>query len=350
VTLDTFVLREATLMEANAFWESREPTGITRLPHDTLTHGLVNLALSDYSSDITIGGKAANFAELMRVTVPGHGSLPLPEGAFAIPFYYYWQHMRTHSLHILVKRMLEEPRFHTDFLYRKAQLENLQDSIKSHPLDPALLTLINARINSGGYTQIRFRSSTNSEDIQGFNGAGLYDSFTGIPGDPDKSIEKAIKKVWASLWNLAAYEERSYFKIDPYSVAMAVLVHRSFPGEAANGVVITRNLYNPLNPGFTINAQYGEISITNPEGGFIPDQILRYTFGDITEYICHSNVPGMQGTVLSAEEIAELSDYCSAIQNHYCSIYSGCPPMDIEFKVDYVNASRKVYIKQARLY
>jgi hypothetical protein len=352
VTLDTFILREATLDEATQFWNSKEPSKITKLPLDTLTQALINLENSGIQSVRTIGGKAANFAELMNVSVTSYGSLPLPEGAFAIPFYYYWQHMHTHSLDKLMREILSESRFRTDFQYRRSQLIRLQDSIKSCPIDLELLAMVTARINqTGGFTNIRFRSSTNSEDLKGFNGAGLYDSYTGIPGDPEKTIEKAIKKVWASLWNLQAFEEREYFKIDHQTVAMAVLVHRSFPDEAANGVVITTNLYNIYNPGFTINAQVGEISITNPEGGFVPDQIIRYTFEDVIEYINHSNAPGMEGkTVLSNNEIEQLTAYCQAINDHYCRLYSECLPLDIEFKVDHVNGRRKIYIKQARIY
>jgi phosphoenolpyruvate synthase/pyruvate phosphate dikinase len=231
-------------------------------------------------------------------------------------------------------------------------LQNFQDSIRAQPVNPELLALVNQRISeNGGYAKIRFRSSTNSEDIRGFNGAGLYDSYTGIPGDPDKSIEDAIRNVWASLWNISAYEEREYFKIDQRSVAMAVLVHRSFPDELANGVVITENLYNEYNPGFTINVQVGEISITNPEGGYTADQIIKYTWNDIIEYINHSNVPGMAGkTVLSNDEILLLCAYCQAIHNHYCILNDECLPMDIEFKLELVDGKRTLYIKQARLY
>jgi hypothetical protein len=132
---------------------------------------------------------------------------------------------------------------------------------------------------------------------------------------------------------------------------MAVLVHRSFPGEAANGVVITKNLYNIYNPAYTINAQDGELSITNPEGGYTSDQIILYTFDDIIEYINHSTAPGMDNrTVLTETEIFQLGAYCTAIQNHYCNLYHECLPLDIEFKVDWVNGVRKLYIKQARLY
>ena len=352
VNLDTFELREASLAEAQAFWSIKDPVEEISMHCDTITTGIFNLAEANIGSSTVIGGKAANFAELMKVYVTGYGSLPLPENAFAIPFYYYWQHMHIHKLDVLVRKMLKEPLFHSDFQYRKLQLVRLQDSIRKYPVDPGLLALVNAKINeTGGFSNIRFRSSTNSEDIKGFNGAGLYDSFTGIPGDPQKTVENAIRKVWASLWNLSAFEEREYFKINHLSVSMAILVHRSFPEEAANGVAITKNLYNIYNSGFTINAQDGELSITNPEGGYIPDQIILYTFDNIIEYINHSTAPGMEErTVLSDAEIFELGAYCNAIQNHYCNLYNECLPLDIEFKVDWENGIRKLYIKQARLY
>jgi phosphoenolpyruvate synthase/pyruvate phosphate dikinase len=322
------------------------------LRRDSTTAGLINLSQSGITSLPVIGGKAANFAELMKVRVNGTVPLPLPEGAFAIPFFYYLQHLKIHGLDVFIRQMLADSRFRSDFLYRKQQLERLQDSIINSSVSSSLLSLVYPKLaESPSLTQWRFRSSTNSEDIKGFNGAGLYDSFTGIPGDPQKTVERAIKRVWASLWNIGAFEEREYFRIDQNSVAMAVLVHRSFPAEEANGVVITKNLYNELNPGFTINAQQGEFSITNPEGGFLPDEMIWYSYGNVIEYISHSNLPGMEGkTVLSDAEIQQLALYCSAIQSHFCNVYAGCFPVDIEFKIQITDGVRKVYIKQARLY
>jgi pyruvate,water dikinase len=352
VTLDTFIIREATLSEAQNFWELKEPSVITRLKHDTITQGLINLESATIESDTLIGGKASNFSELLKIEVSGDQPLPLPEGAFAIPFYYYWQHMHQNLLDVYVKQMLSNPEFKTNYEFRKSKLTELQNAIVSCPISPALLTLVEDKINSSGnFSNYRFRSSTNSEDIKGFNGAGLYDSYTGIPGDTDKTIEKAIKKVWASLWNIGAFEERDYFKIDQQSVAMAVLVHRSFPDVAANGVVITENFYNEFNPGFVINVQQGDLSITNPVGGYVPDQIIWYQYESTIEYINHSTAPGMEGkTVLSDQEIQLLAKYCMAIHNHYCMLNSECLPVDIEFKVDWVERLRKIYIKQARLY
>lgn len=354
VGLDSFIVREATVDEAQHFWSQKEPQTVHKLELDTLTTGLIDLDTANVKMVSTIGGKAANFAELTKVTVSGKEGLPLPENYFAIPFYYYWQHMKQNGLDDFVKNMLNDQQFHSDINYRKQKLDDLRSAIKKAPLDPAILEMVRARLaNPDGFVSFRFRSSTNAEDVEGFNGAGLYESFTGSLTDPEKPIDKAIKKVWASLWDFGAFEERDYFKIDHNTIAMGVLVHRSYPAEAANGVAITENIYNSFMPAVTINVQIGEISVVNPDDNYLPDQILYYTKSnsDLFEYINHSNVPGMEGkTVMTDAELKELKTYCMAIHNHYCALNLECNPMDIEFKVDVVNGQRKVYIKQARLY
>ena len=355
VTLDSFYIREASIAEAEIFWALKEPTKIQKLKIDTLTTGLVNLRTADHRWVSTIGGKAANFAELMKITFANQ-PLPLPEGAFAIPISYYWNHLKSNKIDTYLKEMLANPEFKASNATRILMLANLQNLIKDSPLDTNLVKLINDKIETiNGFTNIRFRSSTNAEDIEGFNGAGLYNSYTAIKGDNKKTIEKAIRKVWASLWNLKAFEEREYFKIDQQNVGMAVLVQRSFPAEEANGVVITENLYNIYNPGITINVQLGEMSIVIPENNYLPDQIIYYTYDDqfpnSYNYIGHTTVPGMEGkTVLTPQELKTLNNYCRAIHNHYCQLNSECKTLDIEFKVDLVNGIRKIYIKQARLY
>ena len=355
VTLDSFYIRAATITEAESFWAQKEPNHIQELKIDTVTSGLVNLSSFSISTVSTIGGKAANFAELMAVTYALQ-PIPLPEGAFAIPISYYWNHLKNNKIDLYLKEMLANPEFKTNITTRTLMLINLQNLIKDSPIDTNLVKLISDKINAiNEFTNFRFRSSTNAEDIEGFNGAGLYNSYTAIKGDDKKTIEKAVRKVWASLWNLKAFEEREYFKIDQLNVGMAVLVHRSFPAEEANGVVITENLFNAYNPGITINVQFGEMSIVIPQNNYLPDQIIYYSYEDqfpnSYNYIAHSTVPDMEGkTVLTPQELKTLNNYCTAIHNHYCQLNNACKTLDIEFKVDRINGERKIYIKQARLY
>ena len=76
-----------------------------------------------------------------------------------------------------------------------------------------------------------------NEDLPGFSGAGLYDSYTHHPDEGH--IAKSIKQVYASTWTFRAFDERQYYRVDHFQTAMGVLVHANYEGEAANGVGVT---------------------------------------------------------------------------------------------------------------
>ena len=141
-----------------------------------------------------IGGKAANFAEMLKVDVDGV-PIPVPENSFAIPFHYYDQHMRDAGLDLAIDQMLNDPTFQSDPAYRKQKLEELQDNIKDHPLDPVLIALVTTEINDfSEFSSFRFRSSTNAEDLEIFSGAGLYSSHSAKKGDTKKRLRKQLKR------------------------------------------------------------------------------------------------------------------------------------------------------------
>ena len=357
VEADSFIVRTASIEEAETFWNANEPQTPVILDIDTTTSGLFDLSTGDISSVSIIGGKAANFSELQHLA-----GIPLPENYFAIPFYYYQQHITEHGIHNFIDQMLADNQFATDVVYRQQQLNELKDLIIDAPLSQELIDLVENEINHfNEFDAFRFRSSTNAEDLEGFSGAGLYDSFSAKKNHATKTIDNAIKKVWASLWNLRAFDERDYFMIDQHSIAMGILVHRSFPDEDANGVVLTKNLYDTSNHGYTVNVQYKEFSIVNPDPGVLHDELLIHTLdltgnGYTLEYLTHSNIPELNGeTVLTDGELYELAEYCTIIKQHYFhNISSQTNPylsfaVDIEFKVDSEVEDRKLYIKQARI-
>lgn len=360
----SYELRKASPQEAEAYWLRNEPQEEVVLKKDLSEKNLIRLKSASIEQIHQIGGKAAQFAEIMKVSLDGGGRVPTPEGAFAIPFYHYHQHMERHGLNKMLDVMLKDARFIQEPEYRQARLTELRQQILEAPLDQSLIRSVEEEIGHfKSFSSYRFRSSTNAEDLEFFSGAGLYDSKSAKKDHAEKTIENAIRAVWASLWDWRAFEERSYFKIDHQSCAMGILVHRSFPDEDANGVVLTSNLYNN-NPGLIINAQYKEHSIVFPEPGIIHDQIMVYTWSldpssDYTiEYLTFSNVEELKGKpVLSNDEIEELSDYCMAIKerfyyklDHSCACTFTDFTVDIEFKVDSEVSPRKIYIKQARLY
>lgn len=363
VAADSFEIRPASLTEANAFWAQNEPQDSVILDKNTTLQGLVDLETADYTFVDIIGGKAANFAEILNTSVNGL-PIPTPESSFAIPFYYYDKHLKDAGLDVFLEEMLANEQFINNPSYRRARLKDFEERIKDAPLDETLISLVEARIrNFADFPSFRFRSSTNAEDLEDFSGAGLYSSYSAKANDPNKTIEAAIKKVWASLWDWRAFEERSYYKIAHTSCAMGILVHRSFPDEDANGVVITKNLYN-TNPGFIINVQYKEYSIVFPEPGILHDQIMLFTWSIVPgqqftpEYLTFSNIPELNGqTVLTNAELMELGNYCLALKKYFyqnvphdCNCTEQDFGLDIEFKVDSQVSERKIYIKQARLY
>lgn len=361
VEADSFTVRKASLEEAFDFWNKNEPQTIRVLEKDETTSGLIDLSAANYSSVNLIGGKAANFAELLKLNNP---KIPTPENPFAIPFYYYVQHIKNNHIQPFIAEMLADETFKTNQEYRKTKLQELRNKITGATIDANLVEQVRNKIrNFSDFGAYRFRSSTNAEDLEDFSGAGLYDSYSAKKDDETKTIENAIKKVWASLWNFRAFEEREYYKINQHSTAMGILVHRSFPGEDANGVVITKNLYN-VNPGFIVNAQFDEYSIVFPEPGIMHDQLILYTYSlsnsrDFTiEYLSHSNIGEFNGqNVLTNDELYQLGAYCLQIKHHFfyevphnCNCLFDDFGLDIEFKIDSPGGKRKLYIKQVRLY
>lgn len=363
VKRDTFLLQSATLDAAEIFWAENEPQDTINLKINTERKGLINLDSASIADVELIGGKAANFAEILNAFIADTIQPPVPEGYFAIPFYYYSQHMKKNGLDTYVDQFLAEEEFYTNYEYRKRVLATLRDSIVKSPIDKELLSMVEQELaKHTSWSSFRFRSSTNAEDIEGFNGAGLYSSFTGKVGDSSRSVDRAIKQVWASLWNFRAFDERSYFRISHTTCAMGILVHRSFPNEDANGVAITKNIHSRVD-GNTVNAQVGEYSIVEPEPLIIHDEVMIYHFSIAwgksytLEYLSYSNVlKQSKQTVLSDEELYKLGDYLNLLEEYfYNEVYTcNCKikdfALDIEFKVDSELTSRKLYIKQARLY
>jgi hypothetical protein len=198
---------------------------------------------------------------------------------------------------------------------------------------------------------IRCRSSTNNEDLEGFNGAGLYDSFTHRADEGD--LSKTVKQVWASLWNLRAFDERDFHRIDHLTAAMGVLVHPNFDDEVANGVAVTKNPFDANWPGFYVNVQVGESLVTNPDPNATPDELLVSRIGEHgeyeTQYIRRSTLRTDARGVMSAEQISRLTRAMETIQRRFKAIYGAqrdpAFAMDIEFKID---AGGTLVVKQAR--
>jgi hypothetical protein len=197
--------------------------------------------------------------------------------------------------------------------------------------------------------RIRLRSSTNAEDLPGFNGAGLYRSTRVDPGDP-ADVARGLREVWASTWLWAAFEEREYYRIDQRTVGMAILVQESIDDDVANGVAITANPFSQGNPGFFINAQLSGGSVTGAKGDEIPEQILYYTYegGDGFERLSRSSL-AKGGIIMETPVVDELRQHLFVLHR----AFTGVDPdaidgraVDVEFLVR--RTAPRIVIVQAR--
>lgn len=363
-----YAVTEVTKEEADAWWEEHRPADVSVPDLELMTKDLRDiedlLDLQRYSLGEALalaipsfGGKASHFAAFPHMD-PEKVRFPR---AFAVPVYYYWQFMEENGFLDQVAQMLVDPDFQDDPAVRDDRLDDLRAAMEEAPVDPdfeaALLAKLNAEYPG---IRMRFRSSTNAEDLEGFTGAGLYTSRSGDPNDPNYPVLDAVRRVWASVWNFRAFEERSFRNIDHLAVGMALLVHNAFPDEEANGVAITANPFDPsgLEPGFYVNVQVGEESVVEPEPGITTDQFI-YHFdlpGQPIVFIAHSNLVPEGTTVLTTAQTYALGIALKEIHEFFFPLYGSNTfyAMDTEFKLDQPigdpTGEPVLIVKQARPY
>jgi len=359
--------------DADAFWEAHKPAPVV-LPELDLTEtalkdiqdlvdetpGTGTLKQQIQKAITAYGTKASNYSILAKTD--GVPTRP----AFGIPVYYYVQFMQQNGFYARVDALTADPTFMADPQVRDMKLAELRNDIEAAPVDPGFQDLLRAKLTADfpGVT-MRFRSSTNAEDLDGFPCAGCYDSYTGDPADWEGSLLRAIKRAWAGVWFFRTFEERSYHSIGHDKVAMALLVHHNFPdaSETANGVAVSANPFDPtgLEPAFYVNVQTGGVAeVVAPPPGANSDQLLYYFYyaGQPTTYLGHSNLIPAGATVLTASQIFALGTALDAIQARFSPAYgpqsgfTGWYGMDVEFKFDdeYSPGQPQLSVKQARPY
>ena len=223
VTEDGWTLRAATPAEVDAHYASSRPATEQTPQRDLSVTEITPLSEVGFEDWDAFGVKAANVAVL--------GTLGFPEGTvpdgFAVPFYFYDEFMKHNGFYDDIEEMLADTDFQTDFEVQEDELKDLRKAVKKGEM-PEWITeqLTDMHATYPGGQSLRYRSSTNNEDLPGFNGAGLYDSKTQHPEETEEDgIAKSLKQVYASLWNFRAFIERDFNRIDHLAAAMGVLVH-----------------------------------------------------------------------------------------------------------------------------
>jgi Pyruvate phosphate dikinase, AMP/ATP-binding domain len=301
-------LRLATEDEMSAAAKKRDEAKVVVVPKADLSTSDLR-PLSDIRGNQTpaFGAKAANLGEMVHRKPKG---FVVPPG-FGIPISFYQAHLKNSGVDATVSALLSDTTVRKDPAARKTALEVIRKAIVDAPIDEALMDQVESKIaeqltmpsygaeptpvppleggagvgftidaaggGSGSAEEppgFFVRSSTTVEDLPGFNGAGLYDTMPNVRGRDNLAL--AIKKVWASVWNLRAFDEREFYGIDQTAVYGAILVQRAAAATSA-GVMITAHPTDPLEKTtFTINAKKG-FGMNVVDGKKVPE-ILLYNF------------------------------------------------------------------------
>ena len=164
-----------------------------------------------------VGGKASGLGELL------HAGLDVPAG-FVITCEAFRDHLRESGLEGLLRRA------------SPAQPEEIRARILGIVVSASLRAEVAAAVEALGPGPVAVRSSALAEDLPGMSFAGQHETFLNISGAD--AVLDAVRRCWASLFSDHAVSYRRLHHLDLAEAAMACVVQRMVPAEAA-GVAFT---------------------------------------------------------------------------------------------------------------
>ena len=346
VNADGFEMREATFKEVETHFADLRPLKAQEPARDLSATKVLSLDGIGFVDAARFGVKTVNIATLRTLGFP-EGTVPNGVG---VPLYFYDAFMKHNGFYAEAEALLKDSEFQNNYDTREAELKGFRERIEKGEMPTWMMDALSEVQNSFPEgTSLRCRSSTNNEDLPGFSGAGLYDSYTHHP--EEGHLSKSIKQVFASLWNFRAFEAREFYRINHFATAMGVLVHPNFANELANGVAVSDDVVYQTTGNYYLNTQVGEDLVTNPEQQSIPEEVLM-DWWDSNNYrvVTSSNRTSDNKRILTGEYLRELSRYLGMIHNKFSQLYGPAGQtadfaMEIEFKI---TNEGKLSIKQAR--
>ena len=324
-------------------------------PVDLQTKTLTPLRRMRKKDSVTFGSKSANLGEMMNKSIPG---VIIPDG-FTVPFYWYDKFIKDNNLQKTIDNFEQDNDFVHNPRYRRQRLEEFRSQIQNGKFDDELKKAIIRQWKTQlGGRAVFVRSSSNSEDLPNFSGAGLYSSVPNVK--TDEKLLEAVKKVWASLWNFDAYEARVRNYVSQIDVYMSALVQVGIDMQKG-GVMITKDPFdNKTANAVYISAVCGHNSKVVENSG-IPEQILVNPKSNSVVVMTISQ----QESSLRFDEngdLKETPDKCSNASERILTdlqarslakaalaiktAFGGKTPQDIEWGI----LNGRVYVVQARPY
>ena len=236
------------------------------------------------------GSKAANLGELTHAQQRGalKDVAPVPDG-FCIPFADFAAFMAQPQAQQALRAAQAEPGFAESRQVRARALAQLREALVALPLPEGQA----ARWWATWQRQLAgdgvfVRSSSNSEDLPGFSGAGLYTTVPNVK--QADALTQAVKTVWASVFNAEAWEARRWHGVPHDKVVMGVLVQRAIDARSS-GVMLTVNPFDPSQSGVTYVSAKRGLGIRVVEGQRQAEQVLYARRSNAIQVLSRSDDP-----------------------------------------------------------
>lgn len=336
--------------------------------------------------------KAANLGEIFTAL-----DAPNRVDGFGIPFAMYAEHVRRSNAQPTIDGIISDLALRADRNALSTRLTAVQNALRRGPLAQGLLQSIieQARVTWGAGADtmfLRFRSSTNAEDLEQFSGAGLYDSKTGCIADDldsdsngpsrcltathraalearladyraqlsahpertyltaliadleqdlteEKTVSDALRKVWRSLWNLRAFDEREFYGIDHRQVFMGVAVMPTMVLERRETVALTNLRHGQESGGlYRLVSQLGEIGVVRPEvPSAAPEEMTFVREGSAATMftVLQRSSESPSADLWSEPQRAEVARLLMRLHDHFATrVYPSITPLRLDVEID----------------
>lgn len=227
------------------------------------------------------GVKAANLGALKSVLPP---AASVPDG-FCIPFAQYAAFMDKLGVPARLAALEQRADFASDANVRRAELAKLRQDIADAPPDALSADWLARWKKQLGGRGVFVRSSSNSEDLPGFSGAGLYTTVPNVT--QAEALARAVQTVWASVYNFEAYEARRAAGFNQDAVVMAVLVQLAAASDSS-GVMITRDPFDASRRHVTYLSAKRGLGIKVVEGKRQAEQVMYSSWSKAVQVLSRS--------------------------------------------------------------
>jgi pyruvate,water dikinase len=336
---------------------------------DRIILPLEKVGLNDIS---LVGGKCASLGEMLQHLTPLGVAIP---GGFVVTTEAYRQFLEQSGLQPFIKQELKTIDHDNVESLRRAGLrirQAISNARFPHELSQQIIGAygdLSARYDQAA-TDVAVRSSATAEDLPEASFAGQQETFLNVRG-PAALID-AVRNCFASLFTDRAISYRDKFHFDIGEVALSVCVQKMVRSDlGASGVAFSLDTETGFRDLVMINGSYG-LGEMVVQGAVSPDEFLVFKptrkqgFASIIEkklgtkdkIMIYGDRGDQRTRIIPAEEtqkhrfcltdeqILQLADWVTAIEDYYTRIKGHWCPVDVEWAVDGLHGG--LFIVQAR--